>query len=237
MEEISNIEILTLLEEERDKVYNELRLTNISRLYKKEYKDIKAGRVLIFDNGEREMLKDLKRLSADTSHDESYTKTLKEYKSLDNDELINHFQEELEPVINEINLSGKQDEIQALFIEYDFYYHFAGSIECYGKQDYPIVKAPRYITNEVDYNKQILILESSINFKPAWVDCQEFGSLDYIDPNFKMEKLFILHSRTLLHKALENMNTIGKLNLFCNRPFSFYINEHDSEVMTLYQLT
>ena len=70
----------------------------------------------------------------------------------------------------------------------------------------------------------------------AWVDCEEFGDLEYLDINYKLENLFKLHSRVLLHKALDTLNVEGNINFILKRPFSFYINEHDSEVMILYRL-
>lgn len=233
---MDNPKILKLLENQRDSLFEKLNATSISGLYKEQYEDIKAGRVFVFDNGERQMLSELKKLSKDTSLDGSFANKLTEYLSLDNDTLTAYFQKEFERVLDEISISRKQDEIQALFIEYDYYYHFTSCITCYGKQEYPVIEEPRYITNEYDYNKQVLFLDNGIIFKPAWVDCEEFGNLDYLEISFELENLFTLHSRTLLHKALHNLDLNGKLELFHNRPFSFYINEHDCEVMLLYRL-
>jgi len=233
---MDNQKILKLLEDQREDLFRKLKVTSISGLYKEQYDDIKAGRVFVFDNGERQMLSDLKRLSKNTSLDSSFKNKVTEYLNLDNDALITYFQRDFERVFNEIIISGKQDKIQALFIEYDFYYHYTSNIICYGLQEYPIIEEPRYITNEYDYNKQVLVIDNGINFQPAWVDCEEFDNLDYLDINYEIENLFKLHSRTLLHKALHNLNINGKLNLFTNRPFSFYINEHDSEVMMLYRM-
>ncbi len=69
---MDNSQILTLLEKQRDVLFDKLKKTSISELYKKEYSDIKSGRVFIFDNGEKQMLKDLKKLSKDTSFDLAY---------------------------------------------------------------------------------------------------------------------------------------------------------------------
>ena len=86
------------------------------------------------------------------------------------------------------------------------------------------------------FKKQILFLGNGINFQPAWIDCQEFADLDYLDIDFNLQNLFQLHSRVLLHMALEKINLKNTMNFFQNRPFTFYINEHDCEVMTLYRL-
>ncbi len=233
---MDNLKILKLLEKQRDYLFEKLKKTSISALYKKEYQDIKAGRIFVLNNGEKEMLNDLKELSKDISLDGAFESKLKEYFELDNNDLIAHFQKELARCINELIVSRKQNEIQALFIEYDFYYHFSSCITCYGIQEYPEIEEPRYISDEYDYNKQILFLENGINFQPAWIDCQEFENLDYLEINYELERLFQLHSRVLLHKALNNLCIDGKLDLFQNRPFSFFINEHDCEVMMLYKL-
>jgi hypothetical protein len=234
---MDNLKIFTLLEKQRDYLFEKLRKTSISALYKKEYQDIKAGRIFVLDNGEKEMLNDLKELSKDTSLDSSFESKLKEYLELDNNGLVLYFQKELGRCINEIIVSGKLNEIQALFIEYDYYYHFSSCITCYGIQEYPEIQEPRYISDEYDYNKQVVFLENGINFQPAWIDCEEFENLDYLDVNYELQRLFQLHSRVLLHKALENLCLAGKLDLFKNRPLSFFINEHDCEVMALYKLT
>ncbi|UKT65922.1 hypothetical protein [Pedobacter mucosus] len=131
---MDNLKILTLLEKQTDCIFEKLRKTSISALYKKEYEDIKAGRIFVLDNGEKEMLKDLKELSKDTSLDSSFESKLREYLELDNNGLIVYFQKELGKSINEIIVSGKLNEIQALFVEYDYYYHFSSCITCYGIQ-------------------------------------------------------------------------------------------------------
>ena len=233
---MDNPKILKLLERQRDILFEKLKATSISDLYKKQYDEIKSGRVFVFDNGEQQMLSDLKKLSKDTSLEGSFNNKLTEYLKLDNNAITTYFQKELERIFNDIISSGKQNEIQALFIEYDYYYHYTSCITCYGQQEYPLVEEPRYITDEYDYNKQVLFLDNGINFEPSWLDCEEFSNLDYLEINYELENLFKLHSRTLLHKSLDNLNISGTLDMFHNRPFLFYINEHDSEVMLLYRL-
>lgn len=233
---MENLKILQLLEKQRDTLFEKLKETSIVALYQKEYQDIKAGRIAILDNNEKQILDDLKELSEDTSIDTTFKSKIREYQELANDDLIIYFQKELEKSINEIIASGKQNKIQALFIEYNYYYHFSSCITCYGIQEYPEIEEPRYISDEYDYNKQIILLENGINFQPAWIDCQEFEKLDHLEVNYELEKLFQLHSRVLLHKALNKLCISDKLDLFHNRPFSFFINEHDCKVMTLYKL-
>jgi hypothetical protein len=234
---MDNLKILTLLQKQEDYLFQKLKKTSITALHKKEYRDIKAGRIFVLDNSEKDMLNDLKELSKDTYLDHSFKSKLGEYLELDNNSLILYFQKELERCINEIIVSGKLNETQALFIEYDYYYHFSSCITGYGIQDYPEIHKPRYITEEYDYNKQIIFLENGISFQPAWIDCEEFDNLDHLEVGYELQNLFQLHSRVLLHRALDNLCLAGKLDMFKNRPFSFFINEHDCEVMILYKLT
>ncbi|RZK01900.1 MAG: hypothetical protein EOO43_23615 [Flavobacterium sp.] len=233
---MENLKILMLLEKQRDCLFEKLNATSISELHKQEYEDIKSGKILVLNNGKKEMLNDLKKLTKDISLDGPFKSKLREYQELDNGGLIMYLQKELERCVQEIIASGTLNEIQAVFMEYDYYYHFTSCFTCYGIQAYPELEEPRYISDEYDYNKQVLFLENGINFKPAWVDCEEFENLDYLEVNYELQRLFQLHSRVLLHKAIENIRVAGKLELFRNRPFSFFINEHDCEVMLLYKL-
>jgi hypothetical protein len=233
---MNNIRVLHQLEQQRDALFAKLEATTISKLHQDEYDDLKSGRVFVFGNDEREMLKELKKLAKDTSLDEPYRSKLNEYLGLDNSGLILYFETEITRVINEISASKRQDEIQALFIEYDYYYHFNSCITCYGQQEYPLIEEPRYISDEIDFDKQILFIENGINFQPAWVDCLAFDDLVHLDINYELEMLFKLHSRTLLFRSLESLESTGILDNFKCLPFTFYINEHDCEVMTLFRL-
>jgi hypothetical protein len=233
---MNNNKILQSLEKQRDQLFKELKQTSIPNFYKELYESIRSGRLVVFDKEERAMLSDLKRLSKDTTYDSAYTNKLTEFINLDNEIIIEHFQNEFMQVLNQIIDSNKQDEIQALSIEYDYYYDYTSCITCFGLQNYPVIEVPRYISGEYDYNKQVLFLDNGINFEPAWLDCQEFEELDYIQISLEFEELFKLHSRTLLHRALANLDISGELNLFKNKPFSIYIKEHDCEDMMLYRI-
>jgi hypothetical protein len=233
---MDNLKILQSLEKQRNSLYKKLGEESVSGLYKKEYKSIKSGRVFVFDGKERQLLTELKQLSANTSYDKAYTNKLNDYLKLDNQLLTDYFQKEFERIIKDIITFKGCSEIQALFIEYDYYYHYTSCIKCYGIQDYPLVIEPRYIKDEYDCDKKILFLENGINFTPAWLSCEAFNKLDHLDVNSELESLFQLHSRVLLHKALNQLAENNSLNIFKNKPFTFYINEHDSEVMTLYRL-
>jgi hypothetical protein len=112
---MDNSKILQLLENQRDSLFKKLNETSISGLYKAQYADIIAGRLFVFDNGERQMLRELKELSKDTSLDKSFKNKLNEYLGLDNKSLIKYFQGEYNRVFNKIASTGKQSDIQALF--------------------------------------------------------------------------------------------------------------------------
>jgi hypothetical protein len=233
---MDNSRILKSLQQQRDVLFQKLNSTSISELCKKECAEIKSGRIFIFDNKEKQILSHLKRLSKDASLDNAYKNKIAEYLNLDNEKLVDYFVNELARVFNEIVDSGKQDEIQACFIEYDDYSYAMSCVTCYGHQEYPLIEAPRYIQNEFDFNKQVLFVDNGINFQPAWMDCPALDNLDYLEINYELQELFKLHSRTLLHKALDRLNTNAQLTFLKTKPFSFYINEHDCEEMLLYRM-
>ena len=93
---MDNPTILQYLESQRDQLFNNLNGLTISTLYKQEYQDLKSGRVFVFDNGERKMLKDLKQLSKDTTNDNLISNKIKEFLRLDNDGLIDYFINEID---------------------------------------------------------------------------------------------------------------------------------------------
>ncbi|MDB5200693.1 MAG: hypothetical protein JWQ27_102 [Ferruginibacter sp.] len=231
-----NARILENLVKQRDRLFNELAATTVSELSKSEYIELKAGRLFVFDSDEREMLQELKRLSKETKFDAIYLGILEQYGKLNNDKLVNRFIPEMEKLLHAIVNSGKMEKVQAIFIEYDYYYHYTSSINAYGIHSYPIIEEPRYLTDEIDELQPVLFLADGINFEPAWISCEALEPLEQLDVEFDMQRLFQLHSRVLLHQALAQLQKAGKLELLQNRPFTFYINEHDCEVMTLYRL-
>ncbi|MDQ8015311.1 MAG: hypothetical protein REI96_22885, partial [Flavobacterium nitrogenifigens] len=66
---MDNPKILTLLEKQRDHLFERLKKVTIAGLYEQEYQDIKAGRTVVLDYGEKKMLDDLKELAKNTSLD------------------------------------------------------------------------------------------------------------------------------------------------------------------------
>src|SRR5688572_29018821 len=161
---MDNSTILRLLEKQRDDIFHKLKGTTISGLYREQYEDLREGRLVLIGGADKAFMRELKELSADTSRDHLLQEKLSEYLLLDNNGLTSYFQKEWERILDEIRNSGKADEIQAIFLEYDFYYHYQSIILCYGIQDYPLIEVPRYISNEFDYNKNILFLDHGINF-------------------------------------------------------------------------
>src|SRR4028118_1208350 len=98
---MDNTKILKLLEQQRDSLFEKLKGITISGSYKELYDDIKAGKVFVSGNGERQMLSDLKKLLKDTSHDSAFRNKVNEYLKLDNEALVKYFQIEFERVFNE----------------------------------------------------------------------------------------------------------------------------------------
>ena len=233
---MSNSQILFQLEKQRDGLFEKLNNKSISALYLEQYSQIKSGEIFVLNNQEAEVLNELKLLAKDKTFDIPFKNKLKEYTELNNEYLVNYFTNEFENIFAEILLSNKQDEIQAVFIEYDYYYHFTSCILCYGKRDYPLIEEPRYIWNELSFIEPIFVIENGINFEPSWISCQEFEKIDHLEIDYELQNLFLLHSRTLLHKALFNLDAQKKLDFFHNKPFSFYINEHDCEEMLFYRI-
>ena len=187
---------------QKNDLFNYVRSTSVSEHYQKQYNNFKTGRIVLVHGNVETMLKELDKLSKQTSYDEIYFEKLAQFDSFDNDAFIENFQQQFKGIFNKISDAGKQDEIQAIFIEYDFYYHFNSFAACYGIQEYLLVLEPRYIANEFDYTKHVFVIEKAINFKQTWVSCEEFNDLDYCEIKFDLEKLFQLHSRVLLHKSL-----------------------------------
>lgn len=233
---MKNTEILSNLEDQTIQLYRNLNQTSISELYKKQFQDIQSGMVAFFGIEKATLLEQLIKLADDSIDDNNLEQKLNDFRQLDHEKLINHFKDEFERVFKQIADANKQNEIQALFIEYDYYYQYSSYIICCGKQNYPIIEVPRYISNEYDYNKEVYLVDDGVNFQPAWIDCKEFSEFKYLGIQSELEKLFQLQSRVLLHKALALLDEDKKLNLFKNVPFTIYINEHDCEVMMLYRI-
>jgi hypothetical protein len=233
---MENSQILKLLEQQRDELFDRLNSTSISELHKQQYNGIISGEIHVLGDDKELMLEELKELSKDNSYNKSFKEKIQEYLKLDNSKLISHFREEFVRVLEEIVASKKIDDIQALFIEYDYYYHYSSCIQCYGIQDYPILIEPRYIFEEIDYQKEVLLIPNGINFEPAWADCEEFEELEYLLVSTEFENLFQLHSRVLLHKAIDGLDD-DILKPISVKPFFIYINEHDCEQMLLYKMS
>ncbi|MBN8679042.1 MAG: hypothetical protein J0M29_12510 [Chitinophagales bacterium] len=233
---MKNTEILSNLEDQTSQIYRNLNQTSISALYKKQFQDIQSGMVAFFGIEKATLLEQLIKLADDSIDDNKLEQKLNDFRQLDHEKLIDYFKDEFERVFKQIADANKQDEIQALFIEYDYYYQYSSYIICCGKQNYPIIEVPRYISNEYDYNKEVYLVDDGVNFQLAWIDCKEFSEFKYLGIQSELEKLFQLQSRVLLHKALALLDEDKKLNLFKNIPFTIYINEHDCEVMMLYRI-
>lgn len=224
------------LEAQRNSIFNFLSNTSINQLYRHEYEQIRSGKTFLLNEDIEEALEELRVLSEDTSQNWRLDKKLNDFISLDNDSLLSDFTEQFVTLLEKIAESGKHDSIQAIRLEYDDYYQYDSFAACYGPQDYPVLLQPRYLNDELGYKNQVIKIDNAINFESAWIDCSEFEDLPYLNVELSLEDLYSLHSRTLLNKALETLDSVDQLSLLKLRPFTFYINAHDGEIITLYRL-
>jgi hypothetical protein len=234
---MTNEIIKAALVKQKNDWYDKLNHKTISQLFKDEYRDMVGGLVAILGGSKDEMTAELRALSKDKSHDKPYQEKIKLVHALDNASIIKGFMTDLEQMLSFITSNGKLNELQALFIEYDYYYHFGSVAMGYGRQAYPLVTTPRYLNNDIDFNNSVMEPFPAIDFKPAWPNCEEFAwTNDHLTAGYDLEQLFKLNSHLLLHEALAALDGQGRLVALSLRPFTFYINEHDIEVMTLYRL-
>ena len=233
---MSNLQIEKALIKERDTLYETLSRKTLSGLFKDEYESIQSG-VTVLLNEKDKYLSELLELIKDTSYDQDFVKRVEQIKNLNDSEIINGFEQDLQKLIEFIQKNSFENDIQAIFIEYDYYTDHKAVASAYGKQNYPTIYTPRYISSEIDFSNTIFIHSDNINFDEAWVDCDDFEWVEnYIEAYSQLQQMFQCHSRVLLHRALHNLEVKRQLNFLTARPFMFYINEHDSEVMTLYSI-
>lgn len=224
------------LDEQRNTLFNYLSNTSINQLYREEYEQVKSGRTILLNTDVEEALEELRVLSEDSSQNWRLDKKLNDFLSLDNDKLLEEFTEQFVVLFEKLADTGLPDKIQAIRIEYDDYYNFESFAAGYCLQEYPVLLEPKFLREEFSSLNKISMIENAINFEEAWKDCSEFEDLPYLNVEFKLEELYVLHSRTLLNKALETLDSVDQLRILKTRPFTFYINEHDCEVMTLYRM-
>lgn len=234
---MTNELIKAALLKQKNDCYDKLNSKTISQLFRDAYKDLVGSFVAILGGSKDEMTTELRELSKDKSHDKPYHDKIQLVHTLDNAAIIKSFMADVEKMLSLVVDSGKADQLQALFIEYDYYYHFSSVAMGYGRQSYPLVTTPRYLLNEIDFSNEVLSPFAAIDFKPAWPNCEEFDwTNDHLSAGYDLQELFVLNSRLVLHEALAELHGQGRLGALSLRPFTFYINEHDCEVMTLYQL-
>jgi len=234
---MSNLQIQRALEKQRNELYHSLRGQTLSGLFKQEYKSIKEGTTVYLGEIDEDVLDELKNLSKGTSNDKAFQDAVENINQLGNEAIINSFQADIIQLLNFIRDNGYENKLQAIFIEYDYYYHFKGIVSGYGKQEYPIITEPRYVSDEIDFSKVEFAGIEAINFEKAWVDCEAFEwTTEHLDIYYKLLNLYQLNSRVLLHQAIQQCFSDEQLDFLKVRPFTFYINEHDCEVMTLFRI-
>ena len=233
---MNNLQIHIAFEKHRAELYDFLSIQSISGLFKKEYQSLKEGSIVYLGDTDQDVQEVLKQLSEDTSHDQLFYKKVQYVNQLDNNNIISSFQNDIIYLLNLIAERKIENGLQAVFIEYDYYYHFKGQATGYGKQNYPIVIEPNYLS-EVDFSKVLFYQTEVINFEKAWIDCEDFNwTGEHLDVYYQLQRLFQLNSRLLLHQAIQKCYEKGHFDFLKVRPLTFYINEHDSEVMTLFRI-
>lgn len=232
---MKNIQIEQALVKRRDELFDYLSNLTLSEFFYEQYNDIQTG-VGIITAGD-DYVAELLEASKDTSFDEAFRERVQLVKNLDANSIINSFKNDILELCKYIGKHNHYNKLQAIFIEYDYYESYKADVRGFGKQNYPIILTPRYIYTEIDFSKKCFNIFNAIDFKQAWVDCEDFEwILTYDEVFYELQNLFQFHSAILLFKALESLDKNGALSQFLVRPFTFYINERECEEITLYVL-
>jgi hypothetical protein len=232
-----NVEIKKALEKQRDELFNYLGKNSLSEFFKQEWKSIKDGTTALIGDVDKDTLEELKQLGKDKSYDKSFQKKVQGIKALNNDVIFSNFEKDITKLLGIVASKKLETELQAIFLEYDYYYDYKAVAVGYGLQIYPTVTEPQYLTNEVDLTKALFEPIEAIDFEEAWADCEEFEwTNEFVEIYYQLLKLYQLNLRVLLHEALERCFQNGQLDFVKVRPFTIYVNEHDCEVMTLYRI-
>ena len=230
-----NVEIKKALEKQRGALFNYLGKKSLSEFFKQEWESIKAGNTVLMGDVDKEYLKELKQFSSNKSYNKSFHEKVVGIKALNDNLVVSSFEKDINELLGFIANNKLETELQALFFEYDYYYDYKAVAVGYGLQNYPIVTEPRYVNSEIDLAKALFEPLEAVNFEQAWVDCEEFEwTNEFIEIYYQLLNLYQLNSRVLLHDAFIRCLQNGQLNFLKVRPFTIYINEHDSEVMTLF---
>lgn len=126
----------------------------------------------------------------------------------------------------------------AVLFSYDWYFNYDSAMNFFRKGlTYPIIAEPRFLNQELPPGHYDGFAKGP-DFSHVWPDCSvlaEGGEHELLVHLRKiLMKYYQYQSRLFLHTAIREMDENDELNLIKDRPFLFYISEHDCEDMTLY---
>lgn len=124
-----NLQILRALEEQRDNLYRALRGQTLSERFKQEYQSLTNGTTFYFGETKEDLSNELKDLSNDTSKDEAFQYAVENIHRLDSEGIIKGFRDEIAQCLSLVRGKGFEEMIQAVLIQYDYYYHYKGTLQ------------------------------------------------------------------------------------------------------------
>jgi hypothetical protein len=228
----SNEAILASLLTQRDLLRAEL-TQPLSEKYAELLFMCEQGEVFFRNDQKENAVADIRRGAADRSQDTLFIDFI-EKTIVDEQKAVRSFRKDLACVFAEIRERDDFPFTGAIMMEYGWYYHYSSSLRLMKNGFvYPVVTEPRYL-NEFDLSQYGEIIGGPA-FTDAFPDCEEVeNEAQILEMGDKLMSYYELNARVLLHNALKEMDTAGELAFLPNRPFVFYINEHDSEVMSLF---
>jgi hypothetical protein len=228
----SNELILNSLLTQRDLLWVEL-TQPLSEKYADFLAMCERGEVFFMDDQKEESIEEIRRGAEDRSQDTVFIDFIEET-IVDEQKAVASFRADFARVFAEI--AGREDFpfIGAIMMEYDWYYHYSSSLTLMKNGfAYPVLTEPRYL-KEFDLSQYGETIGGPV-FIDALPNCEEVeDEAEILEMGYKLMHYYELNARVLLHKALKEMDTSGELAFLPNRPFVFYINEHDCEVMSLF---
>jgi len=234
---MTNQQILQQLSSERDIVFKRLSAKPLSGFFADEYNSLLSGETFQMGDDKDEALNNLKKHQHDKTQDIAFTEKVNSVNTLSESEIIDGFSQSWKLAFNTVSDNDLRTPMYAALLNYDAYDLPAqNSLTFFGNTEFPELSLPQYLPPSL-YETKVISLENVFDFSPAWPDCEEFDwTTEFIEVYFELQTLFKLHSRILLHKALARMDENGSLASLQQRPFQFYIAEHDMEAGMLYTL-
>lgn len=233
----SNTQIFNNLKSEKDNLFNILLNTTITDELLAEYNDIDTGKGYRAKDDDPDVVS-IRKYLKDETLDSRFQEAVNNINKVAVDLIIEEFRKCWLKIFALMQENRYEFSAQALFIEYDYYGHKHAWVGAFGKWDWKIMDGSIYLSGNWHENK-IFELPTGITFKNAWPANAEteFEKIDDevgLDVSNRLINLYQLNSRILLHESLQQLDKEGQLNFLCIKPFYFYVNQHDSEISSLY---